>query len=195
MAKRPATIYQLKVTLKHIRPQIWRRLYVSSDTKLDELHLVLQDALGWNNSHLHQFRVGERLIGIKEDDDAFLDELEDETRIKLSQIAVEKSRFVYEYDFGDDWDHEIVVETVLAAVDGVRYPVCTAGKRACPPDDCGGPGGYHRLLAALADAEHKEHDRMLEWVGGPFDPEAFDLEDTNIVMRSAQRPRCWTRLN
>jgi hypothetical protein len=186
MAK-PATIYQLKVTLKDIRPLIWRRVQVPSETKLDKLHLVLQDAFGWNNSHLHQYRVGERLIGIKEDDDVFLEELEDEKRIKLSQIAVEKSRFVYEYDFGDDWEHDVLVEKVLAAVDGVRYPICTAGKRACPPDDCGGPGGYGRLLAILANPAHKEHDRMLEWIGGPFDPEAFDLERTNVLMRSARR--------
>jgi hypothetical protein len=193
MAK-PATIYQLKVTLKHARPAIWRRLQVRSDIKLGKLHLVLQDALGWTHSHLHQFLVGEQRIGMTEIDDGFGDDLEDENRVKLSQIAVEKSRFVYEYDFGDSWRHEILVETVLPAVDGIRYPICTAGKRACPPEDCGGVGGYERLLEIIADPDHEEYTSMLEWLGAPFDPEAFDLERANVLMHTSRNPRStWVR--
>ena len=190
MAK-PTTIYQLKVTLKHTQPAIWRRLQVPSDIKLGKLHLVLQDALGWTNSHLHQFLVGERRIGIQDMDDAFGDELEDENRVKLSQIAIEKTRLRYEYDFGDSWEHEILVEKVLPAVDGIRYPFCTAGKRACPPEDCGGVSGYERLLEIIVDPDHEEHAEMLEWLGGPFDPEAFDLERTNVLMRTSRNSRGW----
>lgn len=192
MAK-PTAVYQLKVTLKHIRPAIWRRLQVPADIKLGKLHLALQDALGWTNSHLHQFLVDDRRIGMKDFDDGFSDDLEDEKRIKLSQIAVEKSRLVYEYDFGDGWEHEIVVEKALPAVDGIRYPICTGGKRACPPEDCGGVGGYERLLEIIANPGDDEHEQMLEWLGGPFDPEAFDLERTNLLMHTTRNLRGWVR--
>jgi hypothetical protein len=192
MAK-PTTVYQLKVTLKHVRPAIWRRLEVPSDIKLGKLHLVLQDALGWSHSHLHQFLVGGRRIGMKDFDEGFSEDLEDEKRIKLSQVAVAKSRFVYEYDFGDGWEHEILVERVLPAVDGIRYPICTAGKRACPPEDSGGVGGYERLLEIIANPDDEEHEQMLEWLGGPFDPEAFDLERTNVLMNTSRNSRGWVR--
>jgi hypothetical protein len=192
MAK-PATVYQLKVTLKRIRPPIWRRLHVPTNISLSKLHLVLQDALGWTNSHLHQFVVGERRIGMKGIDE-FSDDVEDERRIKLSHIAIEKSRFIYEYDFGDGWSHEILVEKLLRAVDGVRYPTCIAGKRACPPEDCGGVGGYQRLLEIIADPKHEEHDEMIEWLGGTFDPEAFDPYSASISMHAARRSRgVWTK--
>jgi len=184
MAK-PTTLYQLKVTLKGVRPPIWRRLHVPADIKLDKLHLVLQDALGWTNSHLHQFVVGERYIGMMDVDEPS-DDLEDEKRFKLSQIAGEKSRFLYEYDFGDGWAHGIVVEKVLPTVDGIRYPICIAGKRACPPEDCGGPYGYADFLDAISDPKHDRHEEVIEWIGRPFDPEEFDVEQTTALIRSGR---------
>jgi Plasmid pRiA4b ORF-3-like protein len=187
MAK-PTTVYQLKVTLKQIRPAIWRRLQVSSDITLSKLHHVLQDALGWTDSHLHQFVLGERRIGMKGIDD-YSDGVEDERRVKLSQIAAAKSRFVYEYDFGDSWEHELLVEKVLPPVDGIRYPICVAGTRACPPEDCGGAGGYQRLLEIIADPGHEEHDEMTDWLDGPFHPEAFDLDATNLLLQKSRNPR------
>ena len=187
MAK-PTTIYQLKVTLKHVKPAVWRRLQVPCEITMAKLHSVLQDALGWTNSHLHQFVIGERRIGMKGIDE-FSDDLEDEKRIKLSRIAFEKLCFIYEYDFGDGWEHEVLVEKVLPAVDGVRYPTCIAGKRACPPEDCGGVGGYERLLEIIADPKHEEHADMIEWLGRPFDPDAFDVIEVNDLIHPSRNRR------
>jgi hypothetical protein len=189
MAK-ATTVYQLKVTLKHIQPAIWRRLQVSADLTFGKLHFVLQDVLGWTHSHLHQFVIGQRRIGMN-NIDQFSDDLEseDEDRLKLNQVALEKSRFLYEYDFGDSWDHEILVEKVLPAIAGTRYPICLAGKRACPPEDCGGVGGYARMLEIVANPKHQEHGEMLEWLGGSFDPEAFDLNATNAILRPLSTQR------
>jgi hypothetical protein len=191
MAK-PTAVYQLKVTLQHIKPAIWRRLQVPANIKLDKLHHVLQDALGWTNSHLHHFRVGKELFGMT-DVDEYDDTLQDETRFKLSQIASAKTRIIYEYDFGDSWEHAIIVEKVLAPEPGVQYPRCLAGKRSCPPEDCGGVGGYERLLEIISDPQHDEYAEMLTWLGGPFDPEGFDLWKTDAGLRSSRRNWEWRR--
>jgi hypothetical protein len=173
-----APIYQLKVTLKDSKPPIWRRILVPADVNLAKLHQILQAAMGWLGGHLHQFIVGGVYYGEPHPD--FGDEIENERRVKLSQAASEvKDRFIYEYDFGDSWEHQIVVEKILPAELGVRYPICIAGKRACPPEDCGGVWGYESLLEAISDPKNPEHEEMLEWVGEDFDPEAFDLEEIN----------------
>jgi hypothetical protein len=171
-------IYQLKVTLKDSKPSIWRRVLVPGDISLSKLHQILQIAMGWEDSHLHQFIVGGAYYG--EPDPDFRDEMKSERRVKLNQVAPhEKDRFTYEYDFGDSWEHQIVVEKILSPEPGARYPVCVAGKRACPPEDCGGVWGYESLLEAIADPNNPEHEEMLEWVGEDFDPEAFDPEQIN----------------
>lgn len=176
--KKKSIIYQLKVTLKDSRPPIWRRIQVSADTKLSIFHLILQDVMGWTNSHLHQFRVGRTYYGESVPEADFY--VEDERKISLGQAAPgAKKKIVYEYDFGDGWEHEVLVEKVLEPEPGVRYPVCIAGKRACPPEDCGGVWGYEEFLKAIRDPKHPEHDSMLEWVGGKFDAEEFDLEFIN----------------
>jgi hypothetical protein len=100
-------------------------------------------------------------------------------RAKLSRVAPAGSRFRYEYDFGDSWEHEVAVEKVLSAGAGQTSPICLAGRRACPPEDCGGPWGYEEMIAALADPDHEDHDSYLEWIGGVFDPEAFDRDEVN----------------
>jgi hypothetical protein len=173
-------IYQIKVTLKHIRPPIWRRLQVPADIKLGKLHRVLQDVMGWYDSHLHQFRIGREYFG--KPDPEFPGEIKNERNVRLDEVAAEGDTVIYEYDFGDGWEHETKIEKVLPAEKNRRYPACLAGKRACPPEDCGGPPGYERLLEVLRDPKHEEHEEMREWIGGDFDPEAFDLDAVNEVL-------------
>jgi hypothetical protein len=184
-AKAAGPIYQLKITLKGFRPPIWRRVLVPSDFTLARLHWVMQAAMGWTNSHLHHFRVGETYYSLPfpgtdwEDADE-----EDARRVKLAQVAPRaKAKFEYEYDFGDSWDHEILVEKILPPEPGAKYPLCIVGKGACPPEDVGGVWGYAEFLKAIADPEHKEHEMYLEWIGGGFDPDAFDLDEVNRALR------------
>lgn len=171
-------ILQLKIQLRDIRPPIWRRVLVPGEMTLAELHHVIQTAMGWTNSHLHEFDVDGARYGVP-DPDWGMDEVVDESRVKLFRVAPAGSRFRYSYDFGDGWDHEITVEEVLEPQPGTPYPSCIAGRRACPPEDVGGPGGYGDFLAAIADPSHADHTRLVEWVGGPFDPAEFDLAATD----------------
>jgi hypothetical protein len=178
--KATGTVYQLKITLKDVRPPIWRRALVP-DCSLEELHEIIQVAMGWENYHLFDFEVGgERYTDSRGADEL---EMEDASQVLLSELVPkEKFKFGYTYDFGDDWRHEIVVEKILPQGAGRDAPVCLDGKRACPPEDVGGPWGYVDYLQALADPEHESHEDMLEW-GGEFDPEAFDLDEVNKVLR------------
>ncbi len=174
----PTSVHQLKVTLLGIRPPIWRRIQVPSGVTLAKLHDIIQLGMGWHHSHLHQFQAGDTFYG----DPTTLAELDvrSERSARLNQVAPSKgSRLRYEYDFGDSWEHEVLVEAVLPAGSGVRYPICLTGRRACPPEDCGGIWGYDELLAILRDPAHEEHESMVEWLGEPFDPEAFNLEEVN----------------
>jgi len=174
-------IYQIKVTLRYSKPPIWRRIQVRGDTRLDQLHMILQAVMGWWNAHLHQFVVGNIYYGEPHPDYGF--EMRDESRVKLAQVVPhEKAKFVYEYDFGDSWEHELLVEKILPAEKGVRYPRCIKGKRACPPEDVGGVWGYDDFLEAIKDPKHPEHEDMLEWIGDEFDPEEFDLAALNEAL-------------
>lgn len=170
-------IYQIKVTLHHSPPPIWRRIQLKGDTKLGELHDVLQIVMGWSNSHLHVFRVGR--ISYGEPDPHFPDDTIDERDICLDKIATEGDTFIYEYDFGDSWEHEIKVEKILSAEPGAHYPVCLAGERACPPEDCGGIFRYQWMLEVLGDPNHEEYAEVMEWVGDDFDPGALDIDAIN----------------
>ena len=171
-------IYQIKVTLKEIRPPIWRRLEVLSDTTLEELHVILQVAMGWGNYHLHQFTIGGIEYGQPDPD--YGSEVEDERKVKLNQVAPEENaKFIYEYDFGDSWQHTVLIEKILPVEKGKHYPICVKGKRACPPEDVGGPWGYTNFIEAVLKLGHPEHEDMLEWVGGEFDPDAFSIEEIN----------------
>ena len=176
------SVYQLEVTLAGIRPPIWRRIQVPGNTNLPELHLMIQAAMGWYNCHLHKFTIG----GVEHSEpDPDWDDLdyEDETRARLDQ-AVSRAgiSFSYRYDFGDGWLHDILVEEILEPSKGVEYPICLAGQRACPPEDVGGVWGYHDFLEAIANPKHEEHESYLEWAGGEFDPEAFDVDETNGML-------------
>jgi hypothetical protein len=176
------TVYQLKVTMRGIRPAIWRRLRVPGGVTLAQLHGVLQDAFGWTNSHLHQFRVGGELFGVPDRDGWGGPEVISERRVRLDEVAGLKSRLAYEYDFGDGWVHDVVVERVDTGSEPA--PICLDGRRAGPPEDCGGPFGYERLLEVLADPRHPEHAEMLEWAGPYVRPGHFDLEFTNKKLRT-----------
>ncbi len=179
-----ATVVSLKVTLNGTKPPIWRRLLVPTGMTLGHLHLTLQSAMGWENCHLHAFDIGGQQYGDPEEAEGFLDEGDsDENLITVGDVVTSGiSKFVYTYDFGDDWEHVIAVEKTQPAVAGAIYPHCVAGKRACPPEDCGGPWGYLELLDILADPKHPEYAGRREWLDEDFDPEEFDMAGTNAVL-------------
>ncbi len=176
------TIYQLHLALRDITPVIWRRVQVRGSTTLPRLHTVFQRVMGWTNSHLHLFRVGEVEYGMP--DAEYPNAMQNERRIRLEEIVhTVRDRFVYEYDFGDCWQHDVMVEAVLLPEPGRHYPVCLDGARACPPEDAGGTDGYADFLMALGDPTHHEHQMMREWIGANFDPEAFDVAAINRALR------------
>jgi Plasmid pRiA4b ORF-3-like protein len=176
------SVYQLKITLQDFRPPIWRRLQVKSNITLGKLHQIIQASMGWTNSHLHGFSIGGVEYG-QPLPELGLD-IKNEQRVKLSKVVTgEKRKFFYTYDMGDSWEHEILVEKVLPHDPLVRYPVCLTGKRACPPEDCGGVWGYAEFLEAIQQPDHPEHESMLEWVGGAFDSEFFDLDAVNRLLK------------
>ena len=185
--------YTLKITLSSVEPPIWRRLRVPGGANLGWLHAVIQVAMGWTNSHLHQFTAGEQTysdprfeIDMFEDDPLVLDENE----VTLRHVVPrQKDSLGYEYDFGDSWNHEIVVEQMQPCDPAApTIAECIDGARACPPDDCGGPWGYEDLLEILSHPEHEEHQSMKEWLGRPFDPEVFDHDNVNKYLRTLKWP-------
>jgi hypothetical protein len=181
-APAPSRVYQLKITLKDCKPPIWRRVEVADNITLAQLHAIIQVAMGWTDSHLHMFSLGRTSYGVP--DPNYDEDVLDEQRYKLKQLLSEpKQKLSYEYDFGDSWTHEVLLEQVLPPEPGATYPRCTAGKRACPPEDCGGAWRYADFVQIIADPEHPEHEELLEWVGGEFDPEQFDLAEANAALR------------
>jgi len=214
MAKKMQRIYQIRVTLNGSKPPIWRKLAVPSDIVLDELHEVIQIAMGWTNSHLHQFRLhdkglkpspqemarrfqrdewGDDFLGRMRGERVFVAEVtswgdpsdlggEDEEEFTLAEVCPKvKSKLIYEYDFGDGWEHTIEVQKIVEPKPGVEYPLCLGGRKACPPEDCGGIWGYYELLETIADPDADDHDDMVEWLG-EFDPDAFDPEEVNAIL-------------
>ena len=179
--------YRLKVTLRGARPPIWRRLEVDAAVTLVNLHDILQVVMGWTDSHLHQYRRGSTYYG--QSDPEFEMRREDERRIRLNQVLRKpKDRMVYEYDFGDGWEHDVVLESSGVVAEGGSSVRVVAGKGACPPEDVGGIGGYYRFLKAIQDPKDPEHHDMLEW-GGPFDPNAFDINELNKYFQKTRRRR------
>jgi hypothetical protein len=187
--KEERSIYQLKITLGGIRPPIWRRVQVDGSVTLAVLHQIFQIAMGWEGVHLHCFRVGQVRYSSPAPDTDFEDSGdESDEAVRLNEIARrEKAKFVYEYDFGDGWEHAVLVEKIMEPEAGCKYPVCVAGQRACPPEDCGGPYGYLNYLEAMADPSHEAHEEMKEWIGDDWDAEAFDLEEVNTDLRRLMR--------
>jgi Plasmid pRiA4b ORF-3-like protein len=180
-------ICQVRVSLLGVDdPPVWRRLLVSAGVRLDRLHRILQAAMGGEDSHLHVFSADGHCYG---DPDPEL-EFEDERAVRLSDLAQPgRARIGYTYDFGDTWEHEIVVEKLLVAAEHARYPVCVAGEGACPPEDCGGVPGYWRLREALADPSDSEHDELETWLGLDedglaFEPSRFDVGHVNRALKA-----------
>ncbi len=193
VSPKTAPIYQLKISLDGTHPLIWRRFLVSSNITLNRLHDTIQIVMGWTNSHLHMFVINEQIFGDPQDDEfgemGTLDEMDCRLR---KVIERESQRLHYEYDFGDGWRHTLLLEIILPPDPAMRLPVCLKGKRACPPEDVGGIGGYAYFLEALRDPEHREHEEYLTWSGGEFDPEAFDLELVNQRLRKMKNvPNAW----
>jgi hypothetical protein len=181
VALRGQRVLQLRITLEDIRPVIWRRVLVPGSVHLNRLHDMFQAAMGWTDSHLHQFRVDGLLYGMHFDD--YPEEELDETEATVIGAVGEVRRFFYDYDFGDDWNHEVVVEEVTSWPWGLKHAVCLDGQRACPPEDVGGPPGYADFLEVLADPDHEEYEHFMGWSGGSFDPEEFSLAATNIALQ------------
>jgi Plasmid pRiA4b ORF-3-like protein len=182
-------LYQFRITLLDIKPAIWRRIQVR-DCTLTAFHEAIQGAFGWLDYHLHQFEIdGVEYSQPAPDGDDFGLDFEDETGVLLSRmlpLPARRTRWTYEYDFGDGWRHEVLFEGCPPIDPRAEYPLCLEGERACPPEDCGGPWGYADFLAAIADPDHEQHEEMLTW-GGAFDPEAFDAEKATMGMRQ-RRP-------
>jgi hypothetical protein len=179
-------MYQLKVTLDGITPPIWRRLLLPASISLKGLHDVLQKAMGWTNSHLHQFEAQGQIFGIP--DPEVREATKSEARTQLGEVLQrEKDTMLYEYDFGDGWIHKIVLEQIGKAADGVAVSSCIGGARACPPEDCGGPPGYEEFLTAVGDPSHLRHKEMTQWIGGPFDSDHFDVKQINKLLARRRR--------
>lgn len=176
-------VLQLRIDLEEVDPPIWRRLLVPSGIRLDQLHDIFQVAMGWTDSHLHAFNIGTKRYGMHLDD--FLEDELDEKKFTVLAAIGKNRRFRYEYDFGDGWQHQVVVEDVITTAPiGLTSAVCLEGERACPPEDCGGAYGYADLLRAISDSEHEEHEDSIEWLGEDFDPEEFGLAITNALLQT-----------
>lgn len=180
-------VFQFRISLQDITPDIWRRIQVPENYSFWDLHVAIQDSMGWLDYHLHQFKIDTATnetitIGIPPDDFDDDDEYtEPGWKVRIAKYFKRPGDSAYyEYDFGDNWAHEILFEGILLAEKGVKYPQCIAGERACPPEDCHGAYGYERLLEILADRSHEEYREMVEWLKGhaknyyPFKPEHFD---------------------
>ena len=183
------SVYQIRLTLLRSRPPIWRRLQVESGVTLNRLHDTLQMVMGWTNSHLHGFRLPQpsqrgtrrRLLPI---------ESADEKATRLDQLLRRsKDWLVYDYDFGDSWEHEVLLEEIRPRPSSIRLPMVLAGRGACPPEDVGGLPGYYHFLEAIKNPNHPEHEDMLEWAGKDFDPAAFDLQEVNRAFHGGWEPR------
>jgi hypothetical protein len=181
MTKKAALVYQFKISLDGIKPTIWRRIQVPGNYSFWDLHVAIQDAMGWEDYHLHEFQIRKpgtqelMRIGIPDDDFDWSRETLPDSEIKISEYFTNENRIArYEYDFGDGWIHKIIFKKALEKESGQKYPKCIAGKRACPPEDVGGIGGYYSFLEIIGDPNHLEHERMLEWVGEEYDPEEFE---------------------
>lgn len=177
-------VLQLRIMLEDVHPPVWRRLLVPGSVRLDKLHRMFQASMGWEDRHLHSFQVGDVLFGSQFDD--YPDDELDEKSVTVASAVGEQRRFGYEYDFGDSWRHEVVVEAAWRMPVGLKFAVCVDGQNACPPEDAGGPPGYADLLEVLADPGHEDHDHFRSWVGGPFDSAEFDLGLVNARLQKVR---------
>ncbi len=170
------SIARLHVTLDDVKPTVQRRVEVPLTIRLDRLHLVLQTAMGWTNSHLYEIRVRDVGWGLPDPDfgDGPLDAKKARLVDVLEDVGTKTIRYLY--DFGDGWEHTVKVERIIDAIPGLIYPVLIGATGRCPPEDVGGSWGYAEFLNALADPAHENHAEMAEWIGETFDPNAVDVE-------------------
>ena len=175
-------VFQIKISLDGIKPPIWRRVLVEGDISLDDFHNIILDVMGWDGYHLYSFNIGNSYYSAVDESGFALEDMDSEETLLRDVVFKEKQKFKYTYDFGDDWRHTILIEKILPLDDNQDYPVCIKGKRNCPPEDCGGIWGYHNLLEAINNKNHPEHEELLEWAGGDFDPEEFDIDETNTYL-------------
>ncbi|MFA4945448.1 MAG: plasmid pRiA4b ORF-3 family protein [Lentisphaeria bacterium] len=180
-ARPAAKAIQFKVQLRYIRPPIWRRVVLPDNATLGDLHQVIQAAMGWRDCHMHSFRISGAYYTGRDAAEMEEMDMENEERVPLAEVVSRaKQKFIYEYDFGDSWEHEIVVEKSLPLDPAAKYPVCLGGARACPPEDCGSFPGYIGIVEALtAKRPTRDQKELLEWVGEDYDPERFDLDAVN----------------
>jgi hypothetical protein len=176
--------YQLKITLTDSKPAIWRRFAVDSEIDLSTLHYVIQTVMGWRNSHLHQYRQKNVLYGELHDDFGLGSgskyKTVDEGKYRLNQVLIKpKDKIMYEYDFGDSWYHDLVLEKILDRDDNLKTPICSEGAMACPPEDCGGIWGYYDMLETIKNPNNPEYEHIVDWLGEGFNPEEFHLETIN----------------
>jgi hypothetical protein len=175
-------IYQIKVGLLEINPLIWRCFLIPANVTLHRLHLVLQDVMGWQNYHLYRFKIGKKEYSIPNPDNDFYElDFKNSYQAKLGNLIKEKgSIFVYEYDFGDGWEHQLLVEDIIDRDPKKRYPLCIAGENASPHEDSGGPYGYMEMLEIIKNPYHEEFHSTRTWLGKKFDPYKFDLKLINL---------------
>jgi len=177
--------FTLRISIGGSDPEIWRRFQVTDTMTLDDLHDTIQIVMGWTDSHLHRFSIAGKQYSkilpdvVERDGQNAIDEDD----VLIGDVIKKKGqKFVYIYDYGDNWRHNLVVEAIGEPVPGQYYPVCLEGERACPPEDCGAIWGYYRMLESLRDPDHEEHASYLDWLGGHFDSDHFDLESRNAVL-------------
>jgi len=178
----PRSLLLLRIELEHSSPAIWRSVLVPDNITLVKLHRVFQEVMGWRDYHLHEFIIDHRHYGMVDPDDPFADlgpELISEKRKKLEKVLGRTKRFEYIYDYGDNWRHTITLENRLPLTSAQPSISCIGGEMACPPEDVGGTGGYFEFLEAMADPQHEEHENMMQWWGGAFDPGGFDIFRVN----------------
>ena len=184
MKKKFDQVYQFKITLRDIKPPIWRRIQVPETYTFWDLHVAIQDAMGWSDYHLHEFEIAAPSTDLKVNigipDEDFGREILPGWKQKIADyFSIENRSADYTYDFGDNWEHTIKLEKIFPRDKNIDYPICIAGKRACPPEDCGGIWGYENFLEIISDPDNEEYEDMIEWVG-EFDPEHFDVKEVSF---------------
>jgi len=182
MKKKFSRIYQFNITLKNIKPPVWRRIQVPETFTFWDLHVAIQDVMGWFDSHLHQFKINEPLssakveIGIPDEQDDYYEILPGWKQKIADYFSPDNKTADYTYDFGDNWEHTVLLENILPREKDVVYPLCIDGQRACPPEDCGGAYGYEEFLEIIMDPDDERYDEMLAWAG-EFEPEYFNKDE------------------
>lgn len=192
----PATVLTLELVLDDIQPRIWRRIEVPSTFSFFDLHSAIVDAMGWQDAHLHEFVIGDPRdptplhVGLPDDD--FPDErpVQAGWTVPIARHLAPGKSVCYLYDFGDSWEHRVTCVAETPAAPATKYPRCTGGARACPPEDVGGPPGYFEFLAAVSNPHHAEHEAMLQWAGGGWDAERFNPQTVRF-MDAHRRLRRW----